>query len=35
MNHRVTSKDTILEKAMEIALSQGIDKVSIRKIANA
>ena len=35
MNHRVTSKDTILEKAMEIALSSGIDKVSIRKISSA
>ena len=35
MNHRVTSKDAILEKAMEIALSQGIDKVSIRKISAA
>ena len=35
MNHRVTTKDTILEKAMEIALSSGIDKVSIRKISSA
>lgn len=35
MNHRVTSKDAILEKAMDIALAQGVDKVSIRKIATA
>lgn len=33
MNHRVTSKEQILEQAMAIALNEGIDKISIRKVA--
>ncbi len=35
MNHRVISKEQILEKAMEIALREGVDRVSIRKLAAA
>ncbi len=35
MNHRVSSKEAILDKTMEIALAEGVDKVSIRKIASA
>ncbi len=35
MNRRVTSKDQILEKAMEIAIREGVDQVSIRKLASA
>lgn len=33
MNHRVTSTDFILEKALLIAKREGVDKLSIRKIA--
>lgn len=35
MNHRVTSKDQILDRAMEIAVSEGVDAVSIRRLATA
>ena len=35
MNHRVTSTDLILEKALLIAKREGVDKLSIRKIATA
>lgn len=35
MNHRVTSKDIILEKALFIAKKEGVDKLSIRKLATA
>lgn len=35
MNHRVSSREKILEKTMEIAIKEGVDKVSIRKIASA
>lgn len=35
MNHRVIARDQILEKAMEIALREGVDHVSIRKLASA
>lgn len=35
MNHRVTSTDIILEKALFIAKKEGVDKLSIRKLASA
>lgn len=35
MNRRVTSQDKILETATEIALREGIDQLSIRKVAKA
>lgn len=35
MNHRVTTKEQILEHAMQIALQEGIDAVNIRKLAAA
>lgn len=35
MNHKVSSKEQILEKTMEIAMREGVDKVSIRKIASS
>lgn len=35
MNHRVTSQSEILEKALDIAKKEGVDKVSIRKLSNA
>lgn len=35
MNRRVTSQDKILDTATEIALREGIDQLSIRKVANA
>ena len=35
MNRRVTTREAILQEAMEIALREGIDKVSIRKLAQA
>ena len=35
MNHRVTSTDIILEKALLIAKREGVDKLSIRKLASA
>ena len=35
MNHRVTSTDLILEKALLIAKREGVDKLSIRKIATS
>jgi AcrR family transcriptional regulator len=35
MNHRVTSKEQIIDKAMEIAIREGVDHVSIRKLAAA
>ena len=35
MNRRVTSTDKILEQAMEIAKKEGVDKLSIRKLASA
>ena len=35
MNHRVTSTDLILEKALLIAKREGVDKLSIRKLATA
>lgn len=34
MNHRVTTQEKILDAAMEIALREGIDRLSIRKIAS-
>lgn len=35
MNHRVTSTDKILEQALIIAKKEGVDKLSIRKLASA
>lgn len=35
MNKRITSTDKILEKALEIAKKEGVDKLSIRKLASA
>ena len=35
MRKKVTSKEQILEAAMQIAVQEGVDHVSIRKIANA
>lgn len=35
MNHRVSSEEVILEKTMEIAMREGVDKISIRKVAAA
>lgn len=35
MNHRVTSKDQILDVATDIALKEGIDCLSVRKVAAA
>ena len=35
MNHHVTTKEEILEKALDIAIKEGVDKVSIRKISRA
>jgi AcrR family transcriptional regulator len=35
MNHRVTSREQILEKTMEIAIREGVDHVSIRKLSTA
>lgn len=35
MNHRVTTKEQILEQAMAIAVREGVDSVSIRKLASA
>ena len=35
MNHRVTSTDLILEKALLISKREGVDKLSIRKLATA
>ena len=35
MNHRVTTQEKILDAAMEIALREGLDKLSIRKIASS
>ena len=35
MNQRVTSTDLILEKALLIAKREGVDKLSIRKLATA
>jgi AcrR family transcriptional regulator len=35
MRQKVTSRDKILEAAMEIAIREGVDHVSIRKLANA
>lgn len=35
MNHRVTSKDLILEKAMEIAIEEGVDAVNMRRLATS
>ncbi len=35
MNHRVTTKEQILEQAMQIALQEGINAVSIRKLASS
>lgn len=35
MNHHVTTKEEILEKALDIAMREGIDKVSIRKLSAA
>lgn len=35
MNHKVTSTDEILEKALLIAKKEGVDKLSIRKLASA
>lgn len=34
MNRRVTTRDAILQQTMAIAMKEGIDKVSIRKIAS-
>ena len=31
MNHRVTSKEHILEHAMRLAMEKGVDYISIRK----
>ena len=33
MNHRVTSKEHILEHAMRLAMEKGVDYISIRKLA--
>ena len=35
MNRRVSSRDKILEKAMQIAKKEGVDKLSIRKLSSA
>jgi AcrR family transcriptional regulator len=35
MRQKVTSREQILEAAMEIAIREGVDHVSIRKLANA
>jgi len=35
MNRRVTSTDKILEQAMLIAKKEGVDKLSVRKLASA
>ena len=35
MNRRVTSKDKILDEALRIAKKEGVDKLSIRKLASA
>lgn len=35
MNHRVTSQEQILEQAMNIAVREGVDQVSMRKLAAA
>lgn len=35
MNHHVTTREEILEKALDIAMREGIDKVSIRKLSSA
>lgn len=35
MNHKVTSKEEILQKTLDIAMAEGIDNVSIRKLAKA
>ncbi len=35
MNHRVTSQEQILEQAMQIAVREGVDRVSMRKLASA
>jgi len=35
MNRRKTSKDLIFEKALEIAKKEGVDKLSIRKLASS
>ena len=35
MNHKVTSKEEILNKTLDIAKAEGIDNVSIRKLAKA
>ncbi len=35
MNKRVTSRDKILEQALLIAKKEGVDKLSIRKLASA
>lgn len=35
MNHRVTTQEKILDTAMEIAVREGIDRLSIRKVASA
>lgn len=35
MNHRVTSKEIILEKALELAIKEGVDQLSIRKLSKA
>lgn len=34
MNHRVTSKEQILDQAMKIAMEEGIDAVNIRRLSN-
>lgn len=35
MNRRVTSTDIILEQALQIAKREGVDKLSVRKLASA
>lgn len=35
MNRRITSQEKILEKALEIAKREGVDKLSIRKLSSA
>jgi AcrR family transcriptional regulator len=35
MNRKVTSKDQILDRAMEIAVEEGVDAVSIRRLSSA
>lgn len=35
MNRKVTSKDQILDRAMEIAIEEGVDAVSIRRLSSA